>query len=230
MKKRPTRQTDRLLLSRPLEEWERLSSCLRGCLWETISCLTVEAQRNLFNLKFIPFEFLLRICWHKENVGVWQLSQLTLSGLVISEQIVSMSQIRKWTIMLSGNTQGSMNLQGKFGHFRILIVRKPRDLQQEWKKDMDLDMYVIVICAKVYDQVDPLQVEGSMGHGIHNVENELIFRSNDKLVFHDSQGFEAGSEVEFLQMKKFIAGRAKTLTLKKHIHAIWYCIPMDKLD
>ena len=58
--------------------------------------------------------------------------------------------------------------------------------------------------------------------GIHNIENELMFRSNDKLVFHDSQGFEAGSEEEFLQMKKFIADHANTTILKKRIHAIWY--------
>jgi len=31
-------------------------------------------------------------------------------------------------------------------------------------------------------------------------------------------------------MKEFIADRAKTTFLKKRIHAIWYCIPMDKLD
>jgi len=65
------------------------------------------------------------------------------------------------------------------------------------------------------DLVDRLQ------RGIHNVENELIFRSNDKLVFHDSQGFEAGREDEFLQMRKFIEDRAKTTILKKRIHAIW---------
>lgn len=57
--------------------------------------------------------------------------------------------------------------------------------------------------------------------GIHNIENELIFRSNKKLVFHDSQGFEAGREDEFLEMKKFIADRAETTILKKRIHAIW---------
>ena len=57
--------------------------------------------------------------------------------------------------------------------------------------------------------------------GIHNIESELIFRSNQKLVFHDSQGFEAGREAEFLQMKKFIADRAKTTILKKRLHAIW---------
>jgi len=84
---------------------------------------------------------------------------------------------------------------------------------------------------------------------MHNIEDELIFQSNDKLVFHDSRGFEAGSEDEFQQLKQFIADRAKTTFLKKRIHAIWYifksgvgsgrrlvitlyryCIPMDKLD
>ncbi|KAF8126033.1 hypothetical protein EV363DRAFT_1175093 [Boletus edulis] len=73
-------------------------------------------------------------------------------------------------------------------------------------------------------------VKGSMGRGIHNVENELIFRSNNKLVLHDSQGFEAGREDEFSRIQKFIKDRAMTTILKKRLHAIWYCIPMDELE
>ena len=53
---------------------------------------------------------------------------------------------------------------------------------------------------------------------MHNIDQELIFRSNDKFVFHDSAGFEAD---EFVKMKEFIADRAKTPFLKKRIHAIW---------
>ncbi|KAG6380320.1 hypothetical protein JVT61DRAFT_8429 [Boletus reticuloceps] len=60
--------------------------------------------------------------------------------------------------------------------------------------------------------------------GLHNVEDELIFRSNDKLIFHDSRGFEAGSKDEFLQMKKFVADRAKTTVLKKRIAFQWTSI------
>ena len=56
---------------------------------------------------------------------------------------------------------------------------------------------------------------------MHNIENELVFRSNDNFVFHDSQGFEAGRVDEFLKMKEFIADRAKTVFLKKRLHAIW---------
>ncbi|KAG9312263.1 hypothetical protein JVU11DRAFT_7566 [Chiua virens] len=64
--------------------------------------------------------------------------------------------------------------------------------------------------------------------GIHDIENELVFRSNPNFVFHDSQGFEAGSIEEFEQMRHFVSDRAKTRFLKKRIHAIWYCIPMDQ--
>ena len=61
-------------------------------------------------------------------------------------------------------------------------------------------------------ETNPLQ------RGMHDIENELIFRSNDKFVFHDSPGFEAGCKDEFLRMKEFIGDRAKT----KRLHAIWY--------
>ncbi|KAI9462097.1 hypothetical protein HD554DRAFT_2027746, partial [Boletus coccyginus] len=111
------------------------------------------------------------------------------------------------------------------GRFRILIVGranagKTTILRGICNSTENPEIYD----ATHGDVIDRLQ------RGIHNVENELIFRSNDKLVFHDSQGFEAGREDEFLEMKKFIADRAKTTFLKKRIHAIWYCIPMDKLD
>ncbi|KAG9318020.1 hypothetical protein JVU11DRAFT_83 [Chiua virens] len=63
---------------------------------------------------------------------------------------------------------------------------------------------------------------------MHNIEHELVFRSNPNFIFHDSQGFEAGSIEEFEQMKKFVLDHAKTTYLKKRIHVIWYCISMDQ--
>ncbi|KIN95136.1 hypothetical protein M404DRAFT_166590, partial [Pisolithus tinctorius Marx 270] len=58
--------------------------------------------------------------------------------------------------------------------------------------------------------------------GYHNIEDELVFKSNQRFVFHDSRGFEAGSEEEFDIMKEFVMDRAKTTKLDKRIHAIWY--------
>ncbi|KAI9459530.1 hypothetical protein HD554DRAFT_2029220 [Boletus coccyginus] len=130
--------------------------------------------------------------------------------------------------MSAENTEDFRDLQEKFGRFRILIVGRAN----AGKTTILRGICNSTENPEIYDgdgnKVDPSQLEGSVGHGIHSVENELIFRSNEKLVFHDSQGFEAGREDEFLQMKKFIADRAKVTILKKRIHAIWYCIPMDE--
>ncbi|KIJ58217.1 hypothetical protein HYDPIDRAFT_103101, partial [Hydnomerulius pinastri MD-312] len=65
-------------------------------------------------------------------------------------------------------------------------------------------------------------------HGLHDIENEMIFKSNPGFVFHDSRGFEAGGSDELGRVQKFIAARADKPYLKDHLHAIWYCIPMDE--
>ena len=58
--------------------------------------------------------------------------------------------------------------------------------------------------------------------GNHNIEDELIFRSNSRFVFHDSQGFETGSVNELNLMKVFVNNRATTMKLENRIHAIWW--------
>ena len=58
--------------------------------------------------------------------------------------------------------------------------------------------------------------------GDHDIENELIFRSNQHFIFHDSRGFESGSVSELELMKKFIADRATTKQLAERVHAIWW--------
>ncbi|KIK15481.1 hypothetical protein PISMIDRAFT_115117, partial [Pisolithus microcarpus 441] len=66
------------------------------------------------------------------------------------------------------------------------------------------------------------------GRGEHNIEDELVFQNNPRFVFHDSRGFEAGSEEQFNMMKKFVMDRAKTSKLDERIHAIWFCIPLSE--
>jgi len=57
--------------------------------------------------------------------------------------------------------------------------------------------------------------------GLHNIEDELIFQSNQGFIFHDSRGFETGSVNELNLMKDFVADRAATMELGKRIHVIW---------
>jgi hypothetical protein len=60
-----------------------------------------------------------------------------------------------------------------------------------------------------------------MQRGRHDIENELIFKSNPQFIFHDSRGFESGSAEETEKMKDFIGERAKTSKLADQLHAIW---------
>ncbi|KIK13268.1 hypothetical protein PISMIDRAFT_688848 [Pisolithus microcarpus 441] len=78
------------------------------------------------------------------------------------------------------------------------------------------------------EKLDATAVQSSLTRGEHNIEDELVFRSNPRFVFHDSRGFEAGSEQQFNMMKKFVMDRAKTSKLDERIHAIWFCIPLNE--
>ncbi|KAF8436219.1 hypothetical protein L210DRAFT_3407587 [Boletus edulis BED1] len=122
------------------------------------------------------------------------------------------------------------DIRKKFGRFRILIVGRAN----AGKTTILQKICNTTESPEIYDgkgnKIDPSQVEGSMGRGIHDIENELIFTSNDKFIFHDLQGFEAGRKDEFVRMKEFIADRANTTQIKKRLHAIWYCISMDKIE
>ncbi|KAG1786064.1 P-loop containing nucleoside triphosphate hydrolase protein [Suillus plorans] len=84
---------------------------------------------------------------------------------------------------------------------------------------------------EIYDtkgnKINTAIVKSSIKRGSHNIANEMVFQSNPTFVFHDSCGFEAGSEEEFESMKEFIAERAHAMKIEDRIHAIWYCIPMD---
>ena len=81
--------------------------------------------------------------------------------------------------------------------------------------------------------------------GGHNIEHELIFPSHSGYVFHDSRGFESGSEEELEIVQDFVRRKSGEGQLKDKLHAIWsvpfgysqwqihqglffrYCISMD---
>jgi predicted GTPase len=61
----------------------------------------------------------------------------------------------------------------------------------------------------------------STSRGVHNIENEILFQKNDKLVAHDSEGFESGQSDELDVVKKFIERRSKAENMSERLHMVW---------
>ena len=61
-----------------------------------------------------------------------------------------------------------------------------------------------------------------MQRGLHTIEDELVFTNHDGYIFHDSRGFEAGSEDELKTVREFVLGKSREKRLQKRLHAIWF--------
>ncbi|KAG1722122.1 hypothetical protein EDB19DRAFT_1835148 [Suillus lakei] len=119
-------------------------------------------------------------------------------------------------------------IRKKIVRFRILIVGranagKTTILQKVCNTRDNPEIY-----NSAGEKIDPAVLTASRERGLHDIENEMVFQSNPGFVFHDSRGFEAGGESEFNKVKAFIAERSKERDIKKRLHVIWYCIPMDE--
>ncbi|KAJ7721237.1 hypothetical protein B0H14DRAFT_2411705, partial [Mycena olivaceomarginata] len=59
--------------------------------------------------------------------------------------------------------------------------------------------------------------------GLHNIDDEIRFRSKPGFVFHDSRGVEAGSATELSIVQRFVEERSSTAKeLQIQLHVIWY--------
>ncbi|KIJ58646.1 hypothetical protein HYDPIDRAFT_141417 [Hydnomerulius pinastri MD-312] len=115
----------------------------------------------------------------------------------------------------------------RISRFRILIIGranagKTTILQRVCRSTENPEIY-----DRYGKKIDGAIIEGTAERGLHDIENEMIFKSNPGFVFHDSRGFEAGGTDELNKVKTFIAARANEKSLPDRLHAIWYCIPMD---
>ncbi|PVG04909.1 hypothetical protein CPB86DRAFT_771500 [Serendipita vermifera] len=84
-----------------------------------------------------------------------------------------------------------------------------------------------VIYGKDGKRIDPSVLESSAARGLHDIENEMVFKSRPSFRFHDSRGFESGGIEELMRVKSFIENRIKQTKLEYQLHVIWYCIPVD---
>ncbi|KAF7328137.1 GTP-binding protein [Mycena venus] len=120
-----------------------------------------------------------------------------------------------------------ISVRRKCGRFRILIVGRANAGKTTLLKQLCNSTEDPYILDSKGNQLDPQIIEGSINCGRHDVERELIFKSNPEFVFHDSRGFESGSTDELQIINQFIAERDSTHTLSQQLHAIWYCLPTD---
>ncbi|KAJ7241582.1 hypothetical protein C8J57DRAFT_1192504, partial [Mycena rebaudengoi] len=64
--------------------------------------------------------------------------------------------------------------------------------------------------------------------GLHNIDDEIRFRTRPGFVFHDSRGVEAGSATELSIVQRFVDERSSAAReLLNQLHAIWMCLPLD---
>ncbi|KAJ7709410.1 hypothetical protein B0H16DRAFT_1703793 [Mycena metata] len=59
--------------------------------------------------------------------------------------------------------------------------------------------------------------------GVHNIDKPFSFPQNDRIIIHDSQGFEPGEEGNIQRVSDFIDRRSKMSALADQLHAIWVC-------
>ncbi|KAI5985707.1 hypothetical protein F5J12DRAFT_775246 [Pisolithus orientalis] len=59
--------------------------------------------------------------------------------------------------------------------------------------------------------------------GEADIEQEFTSPENDRLILHDSKGFEAGDAGNFETVKSFIVERKKEPDIKNQLHAVWLC-------
>ncbi|KAI0245092.1 hypothetical protein BJV78DRAFT_1289161 [Lactifluus subvellereus] len=121
----------------------------------------------------------------------------------------------------------AIEYRSKCKHFRTLIIGRANAGKTTLLKKVCNSIEDAEIFSPSGKKLDPTVVQESSERGIHNIKNELIFRSNPQFIFHDSRGFESGSLDEIETVKSFIAERAQSRELPKQLHAIWYCLPTD---
>lgn len=57
--------------------------------------------------------------------------------------------------------------------------------------------------------------------GIHDVKTEIRFEGRPDLIVHDSGGFEAGGDDEFLAIEEFLKEKSSVTDIQHRLHVIW---------
>ncbi|KAF7984468.1 hypothetical protein HWV62_14574 [Athelia sp. TMB] len=118
-------------------------------------------------------------------------------------------------------------MRGRCDRFRILIIgRANAGKTTILQKVCGTTEAPTIRNAKGRRTWKPKLLMPSRERGLHNIRDEMTFKSSPGYVFHDSRGFEAGGRGELDDVQAFISARSQEPEPKDQLHAIWYCIPM----
>jgi hypothetical protein len=72
-----------------------------------------------------------------------------------------------------------------------------------------------------FSDISSLQHVSHAKAGVSDIYTEITSSQNDHFVLHDSQGFAAGEEQNFLTVSTFIKEREQKRNIAEKLHAIW---------
>ncbi|TFK63937.1 hypothetical protein BDN72DRAFT_847128 [Pluteus cervinus] len=115
------------------------------------------------------------------------------------------------------NISDALEIRQKYKHFRILVIGRANAGKTTLLKR---------VCntteePSIYNEGKSNLLEGTDKRGVHDINRAFTFASNPQFLFHDSAGFEAGSEEELKEVQAFIAEHAKANEVADQLHAIW---------
>ncbi|KZP26032.1 hypothetical protein FIBSPDRAFT_733173 [Athelia psychrophila] len=119
------------------------------------------------------------------------------------------------------------NLRLRCPYFRILVMGRSNAGKTTILKKVCNSVDDPLIFSPSGEHIDPSAVAPLAERGYHDINNQMVFKSNPNFIFHDSRGFECGSVDETETVKNFLSERAHTGELKDQLHAVWYCLPTD---
>ncbi|KAN0141008.1 hypothetical protein V8E53_001452 [Lactarius tabidus] len=111
--------------------------------------------------------------------------------------------------------------------FRVLIIGRANSGKTSILQRVCDTTDSPVIYHRTAYRREQVQLDPSMDRGEHSIQDELVFSNHEGYIFHDSCGFEAGSEKELAIVQGFIREMSGKGRLPEKLHAIWYCVPMD---
>jgi GTP-binding protein EngB required for normal cell division len=121
----------------------------------------------------------------------------------------------------SGDDPRAKNIWDKARRFRVLIIGRAN----AGKTTILQKVCNTVEKPQIFDcngkKIKTSLVTPTVLRGMHDIKNELVFRSNPGFVFHDSRGFEAGGVAELNTVKDFVAERSEMRSLSDQLHVIW---------